>query len=86
MKKDNKIIDDLARLANSTFTGMVNVKNELSGYITQQTENLIKKMNFVTREEFDVVKKVVQENRILIEKISTTIRSTEKPKIRTEKK
>ena len=29
MKKDNKILDDLAKLAGSTFTGAVNVKNEI---------------------------------------------------------
>ena len=43
MKKDNKILDDLAKLAGSTFTGAVNVKNEIAEYITQQIEKLIKK-------------------------------------------
>ncbi|WP_236870631.1 accessory factor UbiK family protein [Candidatus Bandiella numerosa] len=69
MKKDNKILDDLAKLAGSTFTSAVNVKNEIAEYITQQIEKLIKKMNFVTREEFDVVKKLAQDNRLMLEKM-----------------
>ena len=69
MKKDNKILDDLAKLAGSTFTGAVNVKNEIAEYITQQIEKFIKKMNFVTREEFDVVKKLAQDNRLMLEKM-----------------
>ena len=48
MKKDSNIIDDFARLANSTFTGMVNVKNELLEYIIRHIERLVKNMNFVT--------------------------------------
>ena len=69
MKKDNKILDDLAKLAGSTFTGAVNAKNEISEYIAQQIEKFIKKMNFVTREEFDVVKKLAQDNRLMLEKM-----------------
>lgn len=69
MKKDNKILDDLAKLAGSTFTGAVNVKNEISEYITTQIEIFIKKMNFVTKEEFEVVKKLAQDNRLMIEKL-----------------
>lgn len=69
MKKDNKILDDLAKLAGSTLTGVVNMKNEISEYINHQIEKFIKNMNFVTREEFDVVKKLAQDNRSMLEKI-----------------
>ena len=78
MKQNNRIIDDIARLASSTFTGAVNVKNELSEYITQQIEKLMKKMNFVTREEFDVIKKLTRDNRVLIEKLRNTAVFTDK--------
>lgn len=81
MKKDNKILDDLAKLAGSTLTGAVNAKNEISEYITQQIEKLIKKMNFVTREEFDVVKKLAQDNRLMLEKMKmkkTTVKKSVK--------
>ncbi|WPX96307.1 accessory factor UbiK family protein [Candidatus Bandiella euplotis] len=61
MKKDNKIMDDIAKLAGSTFAGAVNAKNELLEYITKQVETLLKKMKFVTREEFEVVKKLAED-------------------------
>ena len=80
MKKDNKILDDLAKLAGSTFTGAVNVNNEIAEYITQQIEKLIKKMNFVTREEFDVVKKLAQDNRLMLEKIKDKKTEVKRPK------
>ncbi len=80
MKKNNKILDDLAKLAGSTFTGAVNVKNEIAEYITQQIEKLIKKMNFVTREEFDVVKKLAQDNRLMLEKIKDKKTEVKRPK------
>ena len=86
MKQNNRIIDDIARLASSTFTGAVNVKNELSEYITQQIEKLIKKMNFVTREEFDVIKKLTRDNRVLIEKLRDTAVFTNKKSVTPDKK
>jgi BMFP domain-containing protein YqiC len=69
MKKDNKIIDDLARLAGSTFAGAVNLKNDLSEYITNQVEKLIKSMDFIRRDEFEAIKKIAQENRSMLEKL-----------------
>jgi BMFP domain-containing protein YqiC len=86
MKKDNKILDDLAKLAGSTFTGAVNVKNEISDYITTQIETFIKKMNFVTKEEFEVVRKLAQDNRLMIEKLQKK-KATKRTKIiKSEKK
>jgi hypothetical protein len=88
MKKDNKILDDLAKLAGSTFTSAVNVKNEIAEYITQQIEKLMKKMNFVTREEFDVVKKLAQDSRLMLEKMKdkkTEVKRTKKKEVVTKK-
>ncbi|MSO14499.1 accessory factor UbiK family protein [Rickettsiales endosymbiont of Trichoplax sp. H2] len=86
MKKDNKILDDLAKLAGSTFTGAVNVKNEISDYITTQIEIFIKKMNFVTKEEFEVVKKIAQDNRLMIEKLQKKKTVKRKKITKSEKK
>ena len=86
MKKDNKILDDLAKLASSTFTGAVNAKNDLSEYITNQIETFIKKMNFVTKKELDVVKKLAQDNRLMIEKLQKKKPTQRKKITKSEKK
>ena len=72
MKKDNKIIDDLVKLAGSTFSGVVDMKNDLSEYIKKQIESWGKKMNFITREEFEVLKKLVEIN-------TTALKNLQKP-------
>lgn len=76
MTKNNKIFDDVSKLANSALTSALNVKNELYNYIKQQVEILIKKMNFVTREEFNKVKKTVMANKAAIEKLSPVKKTT----------
>lgn len=72
MEKDNKIMDDLAKLAGSAFAGAVNMKNDLSEYIKNQVESCLKKMNFITREEFEVVEKMAMDNSIALKKIQKT--------------
>ena len=65
-------MDDLAKLAGSAFAGAVNVKNDLSEYIKNQVESCFKKMNFVTREEFEVVKKIAMDNSLALKKLLKT--------------
>ncbi|MFQ3307545.1 MAG: BMFP domain-containing protein YqiC [Candidatus Midichloriaceae bacterium] len=69
MKKNNNIVDDLARLAGSTFAGAVNMKDDMSSYIKSQIEIMIKKLDFVPRKEFEILKAIVQKNAIEIENL-----------------
>lgn len=69
MSKNNKILEDVSKLASSALATAVNVKNDLSHYIKNQVEVLVKKMNFVTRKEFNTIKKVVIQNQLDIEKL-----------------
>ncbi len=78
MERKNKILDDLTRLAGSTFSGIVNVKSELSSFIQNKIETFIKSMDFVTREEFEVVKKLAQDNSLMIKKMQKEQNNTSK--------
>ena len=65
MVNKNKILSDLSKIAvdaMSTFSGL---KKEIETLVSLRVDKIINKMSLVKREEFDVLKKMVQ--KILIE-------------------
>ena len=65
MVNKNKILSDLSKIAvdaMSTFSGL---KKEVETLVSLRVNKIINKMNLVKRDEFDVLKKMVQ--KILIE-------------------
>ncbi len=65
MVNKNKILSDLSKIAvdaMSTFSGL---KKEVETLVSLRVNKIINKMNLVKREEFEVLKKMVQ--KILIE-------------------
>lgn len=63
MEKDNnKILQDLSRLANSALSTALQAKNDMANMIRHHVESFIKKMNFITKREHDVMKKMVTQN------------------------
>jgi BMFP domain-containing protein YqiC len=59
MNKKNGILHDISRLASSAFSSVVGVKREVSASLRSQIEDYIKGMNFVRREEFEALHKMV---------------------------
>ena len=65
MVNKNKILSDLSKIAvdaMSTFSGL---KKEVETLVSLKVNKIINKMNLVKRDEFDVLKKMVQN--VLIE-------------------
>ena len=65
MVNKNKILSDLSKIAvdaMSTFSGL---KKEVETLVSLKVNKIINKMNLVKRDEFDVLKKMVQ--KVLIE-------------------
>ena len=65
MVNKNKILSDLSKIAvdaMSTFSGL---KKEMETLVSLRVNKIINKMNLVKRDEFDVLKKMVQ--KIIIE-------------------
>ena len=65
MVNKNKILSDLSKIAvdaMSTFSGL---KKEIETLVSLRVNKIINKMNLVKRDEFDVLKKMVQ--KMLIE-------------------
>jgi BMFP domain-containing protein YqiC len=55
MQKDNKIFEDVARLASGAAGGLLDIKRDIEAMVGNQLEKLLQKMNLVTKEEFDTV-------------------------------
>ena len=88
MSNKTKILSDLSKIvvdAMSTFSGL---KKEIETIVRLRVEKAINKMNLVKRDEFEVLKKVVQklasESKYLknkSKKANTVIRKKKKRKI-----
>ena len=71
MVNKNKILSDLSKFAvdaMSTFSGL---KEEIETIVTLRVEKLIKKMNLVKKDEFEVLKKMVQKISIENDKLKS---------------
>ena len=82
MVNKNKILSDLSKIAvdaMSTFSGL---KKEIETLVSLRVNKIINKMNLVKRDEFDVLKKMVQ--KILIENDELK-KAQKKPSVRKKK-
>ena len=82
MVNKNKILSDLSKIAvdaMSTFSGL---KKEIETLVSLKVNKIINKMHLVKRDEFDVLKKMVQ--KVLIENDELK-KAQKKPLVRKKK-
>ena len=65
MVNKNKILSDLSKMAVDAMSTISGVKKEIETIVSLRVNKIINKMNLVKRDEFDVLKKMVQ--KLLIE-------------------
>ncbi len=85
MVNKNKILSDLSKLAvdaMSTFSGL---KEEIESIVALRVDKIINKMNLVKKDEFDVLKKMVQKVLLENEKLKKTTKKTNKSAKKTRK-
>ena len=56
MQTSNRILDDLARVANGAVSTLAGVKGEIDALVRQRLERLLADADLVTRDEFEAVK------------------------------
>lgn len=56
MQVDNRLLDDLARVASGAFGALSGVRGEVEARLKHQFERILSEMDVVPREEFDAVK------------------------------
>ena len=65
MVNKNKILSDLSKMAVDAMSTISGVKKEIETIVGLRVDKIINKMNLVKRDEFDILKKMVQ--KLLIE-------------------
>ena len=77
MQTNNKVFDDLAKLAGGAVSTIVGVRDEIKALVRQQAESLILDMDLVPREEFDAMKAVAIKARTEQEKLEKRVAALE---------
>ena len=60
MVNRNKILSDLSKFASDAMGAFSGIKDEIETIVSLRVDKAIKKMNLVRKDEFDVLKKMVQ--------------------------
>ena len=75
MNNSKKILETVSSLIESGILTSKDLKKELTTDLKFQKDKIINKLNLVSREEFEVLKKIVQKQDTIIKKISKIKRS-----------
>ena len=69
MNNSEKILKSLSSLIENGILTSKDIKKEISTDLKFQKDKLISKLDLVTREEFEILKKIVQKQDTIIQKI-----------------
>jgi len=78
MQTDNRLLDDLARVAGSAMGAAGGVRGEFEGIIRRQFERILGNMDLVSRDEFDAVKEMAAKARGEQEALETRVAALDK--------
>ena len=82
MVNKNKILSDLSKFAVDAMSTFSGIKEEIETIVSLRVNKVIKKMNLVKKDEFEVLKKMVQK---LIDD-NENLKKTPKSKVKKKKK
>ena len=74
MNNSKKILEIISSLIENGILTSKDIKKELSTDLKFKKDKIINKLNLVSREEFDVLKKLVQKQDTIIKKILKNIK------------
>ena len=63
MQTENRLLDDLARVAGGAFGAVAGLRTEIEDMVKQRFERLLADLDHVPREEFDAVKAMAEKAR-----------------------
>ena len=70
MSNSEKILKTLSKLIENGILSSKDIKNEISTDFKFQRDKIINKLDLVSREEFEVLKKLVQKQEATIQKLN----------------
>lgn len=77
MAAENRLFDDLSRVATGALGTLGGLRAELETRIREQVEHLLGRMNLVRREEFDAVQAMVAKARLEQEALTARLAALE---------
>lgn len=77
MQVDNRLLDDLARVASGAFGALSGVREEVEGRLKHQFERILAEMDVVSREEFEAVKEMAATARMEQEALEARLAALE---------
>jgi len=63
MQSQNRLFEDMARLASGALGAAAGIRGEMEALFRQQMERVLHEMDLVTREEFEVVRMMAEKAR-----------------------
>ncbi|MEO1017333.1 MAG: accessory factor UbiK family protein [Pseudomonadota bacterium] len=78
MQTDNRLFDDLAKVASGAMHTIGGVRDEVETRVRERFERWANEAGFVTREEFEATKAMAQRARLEQDHLSTQIEALEK--------
>lgn len=79
MQTDNRLLDDLAKVASGALGTLQGVKGEVRARLRDQFERVLANLDLVTREEFDAVKAMAAAARSENEALAARLEALEAP-------
>ena len=80
MQIRNRLLDDIAKMANSAAGLASGMREEIEALVNSRVEKILDRLNLVSREDFDVVKAMLSKSRTEQEKIEERLRKLESKK------
>ena len=69
MVNKSKILSDLSKIAVDAMSTFSSLRKEIETMVSLRVNKVINKMNLVKRDEFEVLKKIVQKQDVIIRKL-----------------
>jgi BMFP domain-containing protein YqiC len=78
MQTENRLFDDLARMANGALNTLSGLREEIENRVRERVERMLADMDLVPREEFDAVKAMAQTARTEQEALAAKVADLER--------
>lgn len=78
MQTENRLFDDLARMANGAINTLSGVREEIESRLRERVERWLAEMDMVPREEFEAIKEVAQKARAEQEDLAAKLAELER--------
>jgi BMFP domain-containing protein YqiC len=77
MQTENRLFDDLARMANGAINTLSGVREEIESRLRERVERWLAEMDMVPREEFEAIKELAQKARAEQEDLTVKVAALE---------